>query len=111
MNAKKIVLLVVVLLVVGGVAGYFVHKANAEKVNVTTAAVARQDLLAIDLRQVKIENCQIRHFIAERLKGFYTVTRVSNAVIVGLQPPPQECLQSSIVFHYQQPHTFASAPH
>jgi HlyD family secretion protein len=46
MNVKKIVIAVVVLVVLGGIVALTIYRSNANVIKVTTATVARQDLVA-----------------------------------------------------------------
>lgn len=46
MNVKKIVIAVVILVVLGGIVALTIYRSNANVIKVTTATVARQDLVA-----------------------------------------------------------------
>ena len=47
MNAKKIILIVVILLVVAGAVAFSIHQSQSNVTKVTTATVGRQDLVAV----------------------------------------------------------------
>ncbi len=47
MSAKKVIIIVVVLLVIAGIAGATIYRSQQNVIKVTTATVARQDLVAV----------------------------------------------------------------
>jgi HlyD family secretion protein len=47
MSAKKVIIILAVLLVIAGIAGATIYRSQQNVVKVTTATVARQDLVAI----------------------------------------------------------------